>query len=267
MILRSPFPAAALLTFLTLLGCGRTPDAAPEATGAVVSEAGRDSVLAALLSIDRTAFDHAFETLNRYSFTRHRRTEQIDDDDRVIAFTERVVRFKKEGDGHRAVLVEADSGGTFDYGFFNRFVSENVKDVAPLDLAPYLLPEEPAFLLPRNRDAFDYRFLADTLLWDVTARVIEVHARPGTGDEQSLRHVRLFVDRNTGALIALAVDRTDRALLFREESRYFVHIRPTQRGDMVPYTTRYRTRIRTPFHAPRQFRTTATYYEFEYAPS
>ncbi|WP_457653705.1 hypothetical protein [Rhodocaloribacter sp.] len=266
MNLRSPFQAIALLTLLPLIGCGRTPDAAPDATGVVVSEAERDSVLSALRAVDRTAFDHSFEALQRYSFTRHRRTEQFDGDDRVIAFTERVVRFKKEGDGHRAVLVQADSGGAFDYGFFNRFVPENVKDVAPVDLAPYLLPEDPPYLLARNRDAFDFRFLPDTLLWDVTARAIEVRARPGTGDEQSLRHVRLYVDRNTGLLIALAIERTDRALLFREESRYFVHLRPTPRGDMVPHTTRYRTRIRTPFHASRQFRTTATYYEFEYAP-
>ncbi len=266
MNLRTSIPAAALLTFLILLGCGRTPDAASEAPGSVVSEAERDSVLTALRAVDRSAFDHAFEALNRYSFTRHRRTEQFDKNDRVIAFTERVVRFKKEGDAHRAILVEADSGGTFDYGFFNRFVSENVKDVAPVDLAPYLLPEDPPFLLARNREAFDYRFLPDTLLWDETARVLEVRARPKTGDEQSLRCVRLYVARDTGSLIALAIERTDRALLFREESRYFVHIRPTLRNDRVPHTIRFRTRIRTPFHAARQFRTTATYYEFEYAP-
>lgn len=266
MNVRTPFSVAALLSFLTLLGCGPTPDHSPENLDSSAL-AERDSVLAALDAVDRTAFDHAFETLQRYSFTRHLRTEQLGNDDRVMAFTERVVRFVREGDGHRAVLVEADSGGTFDYGFFNRFVPENAKDVAPVDLAPYLLPEDPPYLMPRHRDAFEYRFLPDTLLWDVTARVIEVRARPETSDEQSFRRVRLYVDRNTGSLIALTVDRTDRALLFREESRYFVHIRPTQWGDWVPHTTRYLTRIRTPFHAMRQFRTTATYYEFEYAPS
>ncbi len=262
MNVRFPIPVVVALTFLALMGCGRPTNETPLLTDpAALAE--RDSVLAALHAVDRSAFDHAFETLNRYSFTRHLRTEQLGDDERVIAFTERVVRFEREHDGHRAILVDADSGGSFDYGFFRRFVSNDTKDIVPVDLAPYLLPEDPPYLLPRNRDAFAYRFLPDTLLWDVTARVIEVRAQPGSGDEQSLRRVRLYVDRTTGSLIALDVDRTDRALLFREESRYFVHIRPTQWEEWVPHTTRYRTRIRTPFQKSRQFRTTATYFEFE----
>jgi len=177
----------------------------------------------------------------------------------MIAFTERITQIDTSG-----VMKElqADSSGRFDYGFFNRFVSENVSTVDPVNLVPHLLPEDPPYLSSRKRDRFTYRFRPDTLLWDTAAQVIEIKARPEVGDDQNIRRVRLYVGQRDHTLLAIYLERIDLALLFREESDYFTHIRKTKEGDWVPYNTRYHTRIRTPFRSTRQFRTVATYYSF-----
>ena len=163
------------------------------------------------------------------------------------------------------VTLSADSAGRFDYGYFSRFVSENVADQIPEDLTRYIVPEDPAYLSERNRDAYVYRFLPDTLMWDMVARVVEIRARPAEGDGQNIRRVRLYIDRSSQTLIAMFVERIDLAMWFREESRFYVHIRPAPSGRWVPYNTRFESRISVPFRPTQLFRTVSTYYNFDRA--
>ena len=226
------------------------------------SEAERDSVLAALATVRQQAFQEAFSLLPEYVFTRYTRTEQFDDEDYLVAYTERTVHHTQENDVRSTTVESADSAGAFDFGFFKRFVSENVDDIDPVNLAPHLIPKDPPYLAARNYDLYLYRFLSDTLLWDAMARVIEIRARPEAADGKNIRRVRLFVDRGTNELVAMYLERIDLALFFREESQYYVHIRRAPDGEWVPYNSRFHTLIRTPLQTAQQFRTVSTYYDY-----
>lgn len=221
----------------------------------------RDSIFTALNAINQDPFRNAFTALEQQAFTRYTRTEQFDKEDFLVAYQEHIIRHEHEGGARTYATQSMDSAGTFDYGYFSRFVSETVTTQDPPDLTRYVVPEDPAYLSERNRDAYVYRFLPDTLMWDMVARVIEIRARPADGDGQNIRRVRLYVDRGTQTLIAMYMERIDLAMLFREESRFYVHIRPE--GDhWVPYNTRFESRISVPFRPTQLFRTVSTYYKY-----
>lgn len=222
-----------------------------------------DSLAAVVLGVRDDAFREAFPRLAGYSHTRYTRTEQFDGDDYLVAFRERVARIVREDDGARTELVSADSGGDFRFGFFRRFVSNTLGDLDPVDLAPYVLSDDPEYLRARNRARYEFRALPDTLLWDTQARVIEVRARPELGDGLNIRRVRYYVNRASNELVAMYLERIDLALLFREESRFYVHMRPVADSVLLPYNSRFDTRIRTPFRRDQRFRTVSTYYEFD----
>lgn len=222
----------------------------------------RDSVFAYLSSIDQQSFRTAFTRLDQKNFTRYTRTEQFDGEDYLIAFEERILRHQGPSDEREVMMMDRDSAGTFDYGYFSRFVSQTVDSRDPTDLARYIVPDDPAYMSARNQHAYVYRSLSDTLMWDAVARVIEVRARPEEGDGQNIRRVRLFVDRGTNRLIAMYLERIDLAMWYREESQFYVHIRPAPNGSWLPYNTRFETKIRVPFRSDQRFRTVSTYYQF-----
>lgn len=244
-----------LMTLLAALaGCGQAPGLpAPLETPAERAET--DSVLARLGSLRKDAFVQAFDALQRHTYRRYSRTEQFDEGDFLVAFVEREVRHAPDG---TARVIREDSAGAFDFGLFKSFVSTRAPSLDPVDLVPLLFPEEPAYLAPRNREYYRYRLLPDTLLWDRTAHVLDVRARPEAGDGQSIRHARYFIDRASGELIALSMARIDLSMLFREESRFFLQIRPLPSGGWVPFNTRFETRLKMPFEATRRFRTVGT---------
>ena len=222
----------------------------------------RDSVLAVLSGANRSFFLTAFDRLSEYEYTRYMRTEQYDDDDFLMAFDE--VHIRVEGaDAQRISRIErSDSAGNFDFGFFNRFVSQNVESVDPVDLVPYVLPDDIGYESPRNAEKYRYGILPDTLLWDRAAMVVEIKVKPRDGDGLNIRTVRQYIDRETNALIAVYLERIDLALLFREESAFYVDLRPAPDGVFVPNNTRFQTRIRMPFRGTYKIRTVSTYSDF-----
>jgi len=226
------------------------------------STSERDSTYSLLISANDAVFKTAFSKLKSYNYTYYTRSEQFNNGDYLIAYRERIVKRLGTRGNETYLAVAADSAGKFDYGYFNKMVTETVKAYDPADVISFLLPEDPEYLSHRNRDAYLYRFLPDTLMWDTVARVIEIRAKPEEGDGQNYRRVRLYIDRGTRNLIGLYIERIDLALLFREESRFYVHIRPSPTGEWVPYNTRFETRIRVPFKMPQVFRTVSTYYDY-----
>lgn len=252
-----------VLFTIILLGVG----CAEQGGDLEASEATRvDSVSTLLSGVDDRAFRAAFRGIDDYRYTRYTRTEQFDTDDYLVAYRENVHRAGWE-DGVRQINVQQeDSAGTFDFGLFDRFTSSTLSGLNPVDLVAYLLPEEPPYLQSRNREKYEWSFLPDTLLWDTQAKVIEVRARPLKGDGENIRKVRHYVDRTTNELIAMYLERIDLALLFREESQFYVHMRRADDGTLVPHNTRFQTHIRTPFETDNKFRTVSTYYELEPIP-
>ena len=223
----------------------------------------RDSTYSLLVTANDAVFRTAFSKLSSFNYTYYTRSEQFDNGDYLIAFRERIVRKTTHNGNHSYVTLATDSAGTFDYGYFSHMVSETVNADNTADMVSFLLPKDPEYLSYRNRDAYMYRFLPDTLMWDTVARVVEIRAKPEEGDGQNVRRVRLYIDRGTRNLIGLYMERIDLAMLFREESRFYVHIRPSPTGDWVPYNTRFETRIRVPFRLPQIFRTVSTYYDYD----
>ncbi len=255
----NPIP---LFFFVVCLGCGDAPNRAgssPVSEAALSqSRAERDTVLARLSTLKQDAFRSAFARLAGHDYTRYARTEQFDQEGFLVAYVEREVRHERGGG---ARIERQDSLGTFDFGLFKRVVSARANSLGPVDLIPLLLPEDPAYLLPRNWEQYRYRQRPDTLLWDRTARVIDIRALPVLADGQNIRYVRYYIDRETNELMAIYLERTALSLLFREESRFYLHLQRLPGGDWLPYNTRLHTRIKTLFATPRQFRTVATYYE------
>ncbi len=221
-----------------------------------------DSLLLFISEVDQEAFSRAFAGLDRREFTRYTRTEQFDEDDYLIAYEERVTRHQGRPEARSFITLQQDSAGTFDFGYFRRFVSQEAASLDPTDLAQHVVPDDPAYLSARHRDAYRYRILPDTVMWDETARVIEIRARPDEGDDQNIRRARLYVDRASNRLIAIYIERIDRAVWYREESRFYIHIRPAPDGSWVPYNTRFETRIGVPFRPTQRFRTVSTYYRY-----
>ncbi len=263
MIILRFLPALLLLSLPALFGCRAERRDAPEQPAQEVQQdpAEREAVLAALQVLKQDALRDAFAALPRYRYTRRTRTEQFDAAQRLVAFRERATRYDLQGQARTRVVLQADSSGAFDFGYLAPFISAAADERDAADLPQYVLLDDPPYLAPRNREAFVYRFLPDTVLADGAAQAIEVRARPGAGDAQDIRRVRLYRDRRSGQLVALSLHRREGGLLFREESRFYVEIRPVP-GGWAPLRTRFSTRLRVPLRTPQQFQTTSTYSDY-----
>jgi hypothetical protein len=246
---------AFILVLFGATGCGKR-NISPAGP---IEAAERDSILSMIDNVQQDAIRTAFSRLSNYSYNRYLRTEQYDVDDFIIAFTEYNIAVTAGPDGPTSLATRADSGGAFDFGFFKRFVSENVSDPDPVDLVPYVLDDDPSYLNPKNIDKYTFRVRGDTLMWDREASIIEIRAKPDAGDGLNIRKVRYYVDLATNELVAMYLERIDLSLLFREESTFYVHILPVSTGEMVPYNTRFETMIRTPFKSSYRIRTVSTY--------
>jgi len=224
-----------------------------------IEAAERDSLIATINGVKQEAIRTAFSRLGDYSYNRYLRTEQFNIDDFIIAFSEQHLAITATQDGPQSMVVRADSGGAFDFGFFKHFVSENVSDPDPVDLIPYVLEEDPPYLNPKNVDKYSFRVKGDTLMWDREAHIYEVRAKPDAADGLNIRKVRYYVDNASNQLVAMYLERIDLGLLFREESTFYVHILPVGGGDLVPYNTKFETTIKTPFKSSYRIRTVSTY--------
>lgn len=265
--MRSLF-SAFLLTGLLLLGAGCNRGSI-EGVGPIEA-AERDSILVFLDQVEQEAMRGAFTNLLDYEYRRYLRTEQFDGDDFLLAFTEHLIEVEGDSASRDMRVTRADSGGAFDFGFFNQFVSENVEDPDPVDLVPFLIEEEPAYLSPRNLDKYSFRMAGDTLMWDRSALIVDVRAKPDLADGENVRRVRYYVDESSNQLVAMFLERIDLGLLFREESSFYMHVRPTPESSVmgdgsgftyVPYNTRFQTQISTPFKGSYRIRTVSTYTE------
>jgi hypothetical protein len=255
-----------LLAFTLLIGSGCN-NGSIEGVGPV-EQADRDSILVYLDQVGQEAMRGAFASLQDYEYRRYLRTEQFDGDDFLLAFTEHLIEVEGDSASRNMRVTRADSGGAFDFGFFNQFVSENVENPDPVDLVPFLIEEAPAYLSSRNLDKYAFRMAGDTLMWDRSALIVEVRAKPDFADGENIRRVRYYVDVSSNQLVAMYLERIDLGLLFREESTFYMHVRPAPNSSVtssvdgttyVPYNTRFQTQISTPFKGSYRIRTVSTY--------
>jgi len=258
-----------LLLSGSLLGCSSSPRPTSPFLPAdtIATTVDRDSALAVLSSMRRTAFDSAFTALNEYAVTRSVRTEQMGPSGAVTAMQSYVLRYSP-GSG-QGTIQERDSMGTFRSGGILEWSTPAQTPTArPSNVAEQVLSDEPAFIEPRTREGYRYALRADTLRGETPVYLLDAFARDqGTGRDQSVRYVRLVLHRGTRELIGLRMVRAGRVLLFEENSRMSVRLRRAPDGQWVPHVTRVRALVDVPFRTPRQFRTASDYYAYESSPS
>lgn len=258
---------AVLCSLVLLAGCSsdavQTVHFAPTDT-LRVSPDNRAAALEALDAMERTAFDTAVTHLQGHAFSRYVRTEQVNDAGYITGYRERVLAYQWSGDDPSFRLVRSDSAGAFDMGALSRFADVSELGQLPTDLSRLVLPEEPAFLAPRTREAFAYRLRPDTLLGTTPVQIVEVQARPTSeGDDQGIRYARLYLSADTNQLIAIKLVRAERTALFSEDSLFFVRLQENGEGTWVPHTTRFWAIVNIPFRGPLQFRTVSSYYDIQ----
>ena len=241
-----------VLVALQLTGCADEPvRGIPQAA----DEQAR--VLQALSAAHDSLLNQAFAQGLPYAYTRISRTEVRSRSQ--SAATERIVRI--EGPGQAALLI-ADTTGSFEGGLFGRrqeiiLSTENLES-----LRQHVLSTDPPYFDERYHEEFVYRFAADTLLMGRATRVVQVLAHPSLGTSQPLRHVRYHIDRRTGGITGLYVERTVSRLFIRESSRFYLSLRLGPDARWVPFQYRFHSRLKLPLHAERTVRTSRTYYNW-----
>ncbi len=261
------FGMALLLGGLLLGGSGCTSSDGRSASPLVPSDTvrsvvDRDSALAVLTAMRRTAFDSAFAALSDYTVDRYVHTEQMTPAGTTTAVRSYEVRYQPgTGEG---TIRRRDSTGVFrDGGLFGRAAPDRAPRGRPPNVAAQLLPDQPAYVEPRTREAFRYALQADSLRDGTPVYVLSVRARAqGTGREQGVRYARLLIHRPSNQLVGLSLVRDDQVLLFGEDSRLSVRLRRAPDDTWVPHVTRVRASVHVPFRAPRQFRTVSAYYNY-----
>lgn len=230
-------------------------------TDTIEATVRRDSALSVLSSMQRTAFDSAYAALDTYTVTRYVRTEQLDSTGTITARRAHVIQYAPGTE--RGTIQQSDSAGTFrGGGLLGRVAPDRRPTDRPANVAEQILPDQPAYIEPRTREAFRYALRADTLLDDQPVYALEARARDdGTGRDQSIRHARLLITRGSRELIGLTTVRADPGLLFSEHSRLHLRLRPLH-DTWVPDVARVRAVLNVPFRAPRQFRTVSAFYHY-----
>lgn len=255
---------------LSVGGCGRAPAGDPSpflpADTVAPAETDRDSALAVLTSMRRTAFDSAFARMTDYAVTHRVRTEQLAPSGSTAATREYAVRFVPgRADG---TVLRRDSSGTFrSGGVFSSLSSSRPITARPPNPAPEVLADPPPYLAPRTREAFRYAVRPDTLSDGTSATAVLAQARPNDpGRDQDVRYACLIVTDEDRTLVGATVVRARRTLLFQEDSRITFQLQrpPGDSADApwVPARLEVRARVDVPFRAPRQFRTLSAYSDY-----
>jgi hypothetical protein len=260
-----------VLVVLSVLGCStespRATMLGPNDAPFEASTAERSAALAVLDSLQHGTMETAFDRLARYAFTYRVHTAQLASDGAVVARRTEVLRFPPSDSTQRPLLVRADSSGSFEGGWFDVFAEGRDGDLPLTDRAQYVLPDDPAYLAPRTREAFRYRLLPDTSLHGQRVRVVEIHAQPGElGADRVIRHARLFVEPDTYELLGLYLVRTEASVLFREDSRTLARLRPAPDSGWVPATTRLEARLKMPLQAAQSLRMEASFFAYRLIP-
>jgi hypothetical protein len=161
-------------------------------------------------------------------------------------------------------VLNSNSTGRFAFGWLQRFAAGPRAKVDFVTLPSHILPDDPPYLSPRNRDAYSYVFLPDTMLAGRAVRVIEVQALPEGGKKQTIQRARFYLSQNDETLLALELERLEQGLLFREKSQFSITLRLTpDSSGWLPASTLVDVHLNAPFRPPEQFRTTRTFSNFE----
>lgn len=249
-----------VLVGLVALGCIAAPGCTGSGDGSPDGAALQEGLWESVDAIDVSAFREAGEAPAGRPHVRYVRLEQFDEAEARAAYRERIVRVP--GDSGPETLLSADSAGAFRFGSVGRFVDGGGGVPAPVDLVPYVLPDDAPWLRVRNREKYVVETLPDSTFLGVPVRRIEIRARPGAGDDEVVRRVRYLVADASGRVLAVELERVTASLLFTEHSRAFLGMQEDDAGGLLPALARYETRIRSRFGGEYRFRAVTAWYGF-----
>lgn len=248
-------------------GCSEAPVGSdPSPFGAVDTIASttvpRDSALSVLTAMERAAFDSAFVQLDEFAMTRYVRTEQLDTTGTATALHTHTLRYPSGTEA--GTIRRRDTVGQFQSGgILSSITPPQDPTERPANLAAQALPDQPAYLAPRTREAYRYALRSDSLLDGTPTFVVEAKARTDDrGRDQGIRYARLIIDRTSNELVGLSVVRANQILLFRENSQLTIRLRTASDGTWVPHLTRVRAVVSVPLRSSRQFRTVSAFYDY-----
>lgn len=232
---------------------GSVSDVAPTDPGV------QDSLFALVQRLDAASLFTAYDALRDAAYRLGMTTEQFDRSGNRIAVRTRTILVRPG----QSVVRTADSSGTFDYGYLQRFSPMDVSDGQPWRLAEEMVPDDPPYALPRTREGYIYSAGKDTLAGFGAVDVVDIRAHPELGNDQAIRSARLYVEPGTTRIVGHALERDDAAIWFREQSRLFLSIRKDAAGDWLPARVEVETKIRMPFRPTQRFRTQTTFSDVE----
>ncbi len=213
----------------SLLGCAEALDPVPPITSALdagMERARRDSVLALLTGADRGALDAAFGKLSGFEYERRAVVRQLDETGELMAERVWSDRFEGTGASRRRLVVSADSMGRFADGFFGRFSDRAVPEESDSELAPFILPTDAPYLTGRGREAYRFRFLADSVAHDLRFRRVLIEVDPNEPGRHQLRRIQITLDPTAEYIVGASVLFDHHSLLYRERSRFDFRLQP-----------------------------------------
>jgi hypothetical protein len=251
---------AVLLLASAMAGCARP---APSDAQAPEDDPGHDhEALMWLEQMDQAPIRTSMVRLDRIAYERRVESRQFNSAGREIATSMRTVRHAGPPGARRAEVIAQTSEGSFEFGFAGRLAPSLPPPDAPPELVPHILPEEPSYLAPRHRDAYDFQMAPDTMVAGLPLLVVDVILRGEVSGARSLRYVRHFIEPQSRALVGIRVERESSTLLFQEVSTVAFMMQP-HASQWLPDRTSAETQIRLGLGPRRSFETVTSFHVLE----
>ncbi|WP_410337942.1 hypothetical protein [Longimonas sp.] len=255
------FVASALLAALvTTSGCTSTDGPPPRYTPPTDTTAWTttgDPVVSRLDSLDFALMDSAFAALPRVPLVRTTRTDAFTPSDSLRGQLRQTWQHRP---GAEPELLDETQTGTLPDRDLWGLVPRADAEALPGNVVRDAYPDEPPFLEARNQPAYRYGMRRDTLAPGIPVDRIEVVARDtGDGRRMAIPYARVDVLPGTRSAVSTYVVRADRALLYDEDSLFYISLQPGRDGQWLPHIMRFRARLNVPLRPVESVQTVTTF--------
>lgn len=224
---------------------------------------GADTLFRYLKAVDDSPIRTAFGTLDSYAYINDQRAARLDAESGAVLSErhERVQNDFRNGVRARAVL-QVDSSGKAPEAALPFVLPAEWINGQPNDYAEWMYPENPSFLSERTRQDYRFRLKGDTLLNGRRTRIISAQALPSLDSEQAIMYARLYVDELEQRLVAARWEYRHNALLYGEQSRFYIQVVPAPNGGWLPRKVQASNRFTLPLSKPRWIMNDITFGRF-----
>ena len=244
---------------LTASGCtteGPPPRYAPSADTTAWTATG-STVVERLDTLDFAVMDSAFTALPRLPLTRTLRTDVFTPNDSIRGQLHQTWQHRPGADPE--LLDETQTGTLPDRDLWG-LAPQSEPGTLPGNIVRDAYPAEPPFLEARNQPAYRYGTRRDTLAPGIPVDRIEVVARDTEdGRRVAIPYARVDVLPGTETVVSTYVVRAEHALLYDEDSLFYIALQPGPEGQWLPHVMRFRARLAVPLRPVESVRTVTTF--------